>query len=192
MRHKHKQCLVLNADYTPLGIIDWKKAMVWSFKYIYNSSKMHIEIIDYYDSDYIVGANNKTFLIPAVIKTNKYFKVHTQSVTFSRKNLFIRDNFTCQYCGEKNEINKLTYDHVIPKSKWQFDHSPTNWTNIVTACVSCNLKKKNRTPSQANMPLRNHPVVPQKSIKYLPVSHHISTIKSEVPDQWKIYFKDFQ
>ena len=131
MRIQNSKCLVLNADYSPLGIIGWQKALVWSVKYDQGSA-MSIDIIDFYKNDWIIGAAFKKYSIPAVIKTNKYFKLHNQTVNFSRKNLFIRDNYTCQYCHQKKEINKLTYDHVIPKSKWKHTNSsPTCWTNIV-------------------------------------------------------------
>ena len=91
MRH-HNDCLVLNADYSPIGIIDWRKAMVWSFRYM-NSKYSGIEIIEYYSDDYVIGVNTKSE-IPAVVKTTKYFKVNSQSVNFSRKNIFIRDDYT--------------------------------------------------------------------------------------------------
>jgi 5-methylcytosine-specific restriction endonuclease McrA len=190
MSNHHKDCLVLNADFTPIGIIYWQKAMVWSFKYT-NPNHANIEIVEYYLDDYIIGANQKLHSIPAVIKTKKYFSVNNKTVNFSRKNLFIRDNFTCQYCGQRTEINNLTYDHVIPKSKWTQTVSPTTWTNIVTACVSCNFRKGNRTPTQANMPLLSKPYVPRKSNKYLPMASHLRTIKHSIPQEWKIYISDF-
>jgi 5-methylcytosine-specific restriction endonuclease McrA len=112
-------------------------------------------------------------------------------VNFSRKNLFIRDNYTCQYCFERKDINKLTYDHVIPKSRWIKNiGSPTCWTNIVTACVDCNRKKGNRTPKQANMPLKNLPIAPQKSNKYLPIAHWLLKIRSDIPTEWKSYLPE--
>jgi 5-methylcytosine-specific restriction endonuclease McrA len=80
---------------------------------------------------------------------------------------------------------------VIPKSKWTNDlGTPTNWTNIVTACVSCNRKKGNRTPKQANMPLKNNPVVPVKNVKYLPLTHYLLKIRSDIPQEWTIYLPE--
>jgi hypothetical protein len=187
MKQENSKCLVLNGDYSPLGIIDWKKALTWCVKYE-QKSRRGIEIIDFYKDDYILGANAKKYPIPSVVKTNRYFRINNQHVNFSRKNLFIRDDFTCQYCGGIKDINKLTYDHVIPRSLWKHSSSsPTNWTNIVTACVDCNHKKGNRTPKQANMPLLNIPIAPKKNLKYLPVSHHLSTIRQDIPNEWRIY-----
>jgi HNH endonuclease len=187
MRQENSRCLVLNGDYSPLGIIDWKKALTWSMKYEHSSVR-GIEIIDFYKNDYIVGTNNKKHPIPCVAKTHRYFRLYSQGVNFSRKNLFIRDNHTCQYCGLKKEINKLTYDHVIPKSVWKHkESSPTNWTNIVTSCTECNRKKGNKTPQQANMPLLSFPTRPKKDIRYLPVSHHLFNIRHDIPMEWQPY-----
>jgi 5-methylcytosine-specific restriction endonuclease McrA len=189
MEFKNSKCLVLNADYTPLTIISWKKALVWSYKHEYDPN-IGVEIIDFYKNDYILGANNKKHPIPAVVKTSKYFRVNNHKVKFSRKNLFIRDNHTCQYCGSKPDMNYLTYDHVIPKSLWSNDsQSPTTWTNIVTACVSCNRKKGNRTPKQANMPLYNLPIMPQKQTKYLPIVSYLVKIK-DIPQEWVMYLPE--
>lgn len=182
----HKDCLVLNADYSPIGIIDWKKAMIWSFRYTH-SKYSGIEILEYYLNDYVVGAHSNE-KIPAVVKTTKFFKINNHSVNFSRKNLFIRDNYTCQYCGDKLSPNQLTYDHIIPKSKWQYKNQPvTSWTNIVTACFRCNSRKGNKTLTQANMELMTCPYIPNKTTKYLHVTHQILTIKHSIPKEWQLY-----
>lgn len=189
MEQNHKRCLLLNGDYSPLSIITWQKAITWSTRFNENS-KYSIEIIDFYKNDFIQGVDKK-HPIPAIAKTNRFFKINNHSVTFSRKNIFIRDNYTCQYCGEKYESNCLTYDHVIPKSKWiSIKDSPTCWTNIVTACTWCNRKKGNRTPKQANMPLRSLPIKPNKNTKYLPITTYLFKIKDQIPTEWKLYLPD--
>jgi hypothetical protein len=187
MSKTHKSCLVLNADYSPIGIISWQKAMIWFFRY--NSLKYRgIEIISYYTDD-CVSTTTGLQEIPAVIKTTKYFRLNTHTVNFCRKNLFLRDDHTCQYCLTKLMSNQLTYDHVIPKSKWNYSDSPTCWTNIVTACRHCNIKKGNKTPEQANMPLIKMPVVPKKTSKYLPMHDLYSTITKSIPEPWVLYLK---
>lgn len=100
MKRKNSRCLVLNADYSPLSIITWKRALVWSTKHEYDPN-IGVEVIDFYKDDFISGPNGKKFPIPAVVKTAKYFRIHNQQVSFSRKNIFIRDDYTCQYCGQK-------------------------------------------------------------------------------------------
>lgn len=189
MEKQNRKCLVLNADYTPITIISWKRALIWSFKHDDNN-KIGVEIIDFYKNDHIAGVNNKKYPIPAVVKTAKYFRINHHRVKFSRKNLFIRDDYTCQYCHTKMDPGQLTYDHVIPKSLWNNDNaSPTTWTNIVTACINCNRKKRNRTPKQANMLLKNLPIVPQKNIRYLPVVDYLLKI-SHIPEEWKLYLPE--
>jgi len=190
MKIENSKCLVLNADFSPLTIISWKKALVWSIKNLENCN-IGIDIIDFYKNDYIIGGNDKKFPIPAVAKTARYYRMNNQRVNFSRRNIFIRDDYTCQYCGVKKDLLNLTYDHVIPKSFWGSDkRSPTNWTNIVTACVPCNRKKGNRTPKQANMPLKNYPKEPTKSIKYLPLSTYLSKINRSIPQEWLPYLPE--
>lgn len=190
MRTQNCRCLLLNADFTPLSIIHWKKAVIWNIKYE-NNPKYGIDIIDFYKDDFINGVNNKKYPLPAVARTKRFFRQSHQTLMFSRKNIFLRDNYMCQYCGKQYDTNILTYDHVIPKSKWtDLNTSPTSWTNIVTACVQCNRKKGDKTPKQANMPLINMPIKPTKSQKYLPVAHHLYKIKTEIPPEWKIYLPE--
>lgn len=188
MKTNHRKCLLLNVDYSPISVISWKRAMVWHYKYERNHN-YGIEIVDFYKNDCIRGVG-KTFPIPAVTKTKRYFKTSNDSIIFSRKNIFLRDEYTCQYCGKKFDYAKLTYDHVIPKSSWSSNNppnfNPTIWTNIVTACVSCNSKKGNRTPQEANMPLLKRPVKPEKRLRYLPIYEYLATIDT-APEEWKIY-----
>ena len=188
MKAENSRCLVLNSDYAPLTIVSWHKAIMWSLK---TNNSFGIEIIDFYKHDFILGTNNKKYPIPSIAKTKKYLKINRQSVTFSRKNLFIRDDYTCQYCGKKFIIQELTYDHVVPKSKWMNKNlSPTCWTNIVTACIKCNRNKGSRTPKQANMDLLSIPIKPTKNLKYLPVTSQLLSIKETMPDEWKSYIPD--
>jgi hypothetical protein len=187
MKSQNNKCLLLNADYMPLSIIDWKRALTWLVRYE-NNSRYGIDIVDFYKDDFIIGVNNKKYPIPAVARTKRFFQIKDSSVTFSRKNIFLRDQYTCQYCNQTFENKQLTYDHVIPRSKWNYiNGSPTIWTNIVTACVECNRKKGNRTPKQANMPLYNLPVRPTKTSRYLPIAHHLRKIKDTIPQEWKLY-----
>jgi len=189
MNQKSNKCLVLNADYTALTIVDWKKAFLWYYKYINQS--YGIEIIDYYKNDWISGVHDKKYPIPAVARTKRYFRSTNNYINFSRKNIFIRDDHTCQYCGNKKNISELTYDHMTPKSTWNYDQgSPTCWSNIVTACITCNRRKGNRTPAQANMPVLNQPYRPIKNHKYLPITTHLSKISVElIPEEWKMYLR---
>jgi 5-methylcytosine-specific restriction endonuclease McrA len=187
------KCLLLNADYSPLKIISWQKAIIWSIRYQENPSYA-IKIIEYYSNKYIQGVREKRYPVPLVAKTTKYFNLYNRTLTFSRKNLFIRDDYTCQYCGNKFHYNDLTYDHIIPKSRFYPDKKhATNWLNVTTACLGCNRKKSNKTPEQANMQLINAPKKPFYDPKYLPIAKELDNISISDPDQkeWMKYINGY-
>lgn len=183
MKTKHKPCLVLNLNYSPISIIDWKTAISWFFK-IQGQKQPIIDILQFYQNEKVQGCG-KLYKIPSIIKINRFIKHQNYNVKFSRKNLFLRDNYTCQYCGKQYHTNKLTYDHVIPRSKWKQKSSPTSWGNIVTACHICNRQKADRTPNQANMSLLFEPKQPKFNLKYLPWYQILSNI--EYIPEWKIF-----
>jgi 5-methylcytosine-specific restriction endonuclease McrA len=82
-------------------------------------------------------------------------------VRFNKRHVLARDGHRCQYCGS---LEDLTVDHVVPRSRRDHaypDGGPTNWENCVTACLSCNLRKGNRTPEEAKMQLEQRPVEPR-------------------------------
>ena len=187
---EHSKCLLLNADMTPLRIISWQRAIVWSMKYE-NDSSYGIEILDYYKDKHIHGPNGKRFPVPSVARTIRYFNLYGRKINFSRHNLFIRDNFTCQYCGQKCSNAQLTYDHIIPKSRYaQNRKASTNWHNIVTACRPCNHKKGNKTPNEAGMALLQSPVEPKYSVEYLPWYKELSSIhNTQVLSEWEPFIQ---
>lgn len=190
----NSKCLLLNADYSPLRIISWQKAIVWSIKYE-NSPLYKIEIVEYYKDKFIQGANDKQYPVPLVARTLRYFNIYGRNMKFSRRNIFIRDNYTCQYCGQIFNHNELTYDHIIPKSKFYPDKkTATNWFNVTTACVQCNRKKSNKTPEQANMKLLTKPIAPTYEVRYLPIAKELSSIIHTVENdqqEWSKYINGY-
>lgn len=94
--------------------------------------------------------------VPEVITLTEYDRVPSNSVTFSRRNIYKRDRFTCQYCGLQPGSEELTIDHVLPRSRG----GTSSWENCVLACLECNKRKADRTPNEAHMPLRKEPVRP--------------------------------
>ncbi|HIE80229.1 MAG TPA: HNH endonuclease, partial [Nitrospinaceae bacterium] len=96
-----------------------------------------------------------SFELPTVIRVLKMVRRNRKKgLAFSKKNILRRDNYTCQYCGIST--HPLTVDHVVPKSRG----GKTNWTNIVVACKTCNLKKGDRTPLEVDMTLVRLPRKP--------------------------------
>ena len=94
--------------------------------------------------------------VPEVLTLMRHDRPRHNAVTFCRRNVFKRDHLTCQYCGARPGSEELTIDHIIPRAQG----GQTNWENCVLACVPCNARKANRTPEQAGMKLRRHPVRP--------------------------------
>ena len=149
--------LILNQDYSPLGICLAKRAIVLIF-----SEKAETVI----NSENSIKSISQSFLIPSVIKTLKYIK-RPYEKKISRFGIFARDNFTCQYCNTTK--NKLTIDHIVPKSK-NGNHS---WDNVATACTDCNHKKAGRTPKEAKMRLIKKPSIPNLNTHILKYSNNM-------------------
>jgi len=137
--------LVLNADYRPLSyyplsLWPWQEAVkaVWLER---------VDIVAQYDA--VVHSPTMEFRLPSVVVLKEYVKPRSQ-VAFTRFNLFLRDEFTCQYCGAKGD---LTFDHVVPRARGGI----TSWENVVAACSPCNLKKGSKSLREIGFTLRRRP-----------------------------------
>lgn len=112
----------------------------------------------------LVPQNDESFVqsvtfrirLPEVITLTEYDRVPTNAVTLSRRNIYKRDRFTCQYCGAQPGSEELSLDHVQPRSRG----GTSTWENCGLACLECNKRKTDRTPTEAHMPLRKVPVRP--------------------------------
>ena len=139
-------CILLNGDYTFLCQVNWKKAMC-----LVVSDK--VKVLKY--SDRIIQGVGKVFRAPAVLVLIKVIRaVYRNRVPFSKKNVLIRDRFMCVYCTKSDK--RMTIDHVMPKSK----DGRTDFDNCVACCRDCNIKKGNRSPSEARMHLLKRPYQP--------------------------------
>lgn len=140
--------LVLNATYEPINIVDDTRAVV-----LILLGKAVSEL----DSDRICGSATETLMFPSVIRLVHMAMVpRLRQMPLSRRRLFERDSFTCQYCGEKP--SKLTVEHIIPRSQG----GKNVWQNVTTACTPCNAYKRDRTPEQAGMKLLSKPYAPSQ------------------------------
>lgn len=143
--------LVLNADYRPLSYFPLS---LWSWQEAVKAVFLdRVDIVSEYDE--VIRSPSFQMKVPSVIALREYVQPKPRPA-FTRFNVFLRDLWTCQYCGEKFKTHELTFDHVIPKSRG----GTTTWENICTACQDCNLLKGNLMPAECGMhPLRN-PVQP--------------------------------
>lgn len=161
---------MLNSSYQPVKLVCWQKALILWFQ-------GKVEVLEYHASS--VRSVRASFQLPSVMKLKKYVNPRRAvKLKFSRENIYLRDNFTCQYCAHRFSYKDLTLDHVVPASKF----GRKDWTNVVAACRPCNHRKGNRTPLGAGMPLLNEPRIPA----WLPNVQPVFTI-GEIPESWRPY-----
>lgn len=165
----HTPVLVLNASFEPINVCAARRAIVLVLKGV-ASAEEHTPV-------YIHSARQAVKL-PSVIRLLEYRRIPHQSRPLSRKNILLRDRFTCQYCGRTLPSSELTLDHVIPRSR----AGETSWENLVTSCNPCNNRKGNRTPEEAGMPL---PRMPRPFT--LHTSRHLMRMLAKADSQWRKY-----
>jgi 5-methylcytosine-specific restriction endonuclease McrA len=116
--------------------------------------------------------------IPKVIVLALYDKLPTKEVKFTRHNVFLRDHYTCQYCGEQFADKDLNLDHVLPRDKG----GKTRWDNIVTSCFKCNNRKANKLPHEAGM----FPAIPPQAPRWRPLFGFKR--KGKMDESWETFF----
>ncbi|HUF87664.1 MAG TPA: HNH endonuclease [Thermohalobaculum sp.] len=137
--------LVLNADYRPLSYFPLS---LWHWQDAIKAVFLdRVVIVAEYDA--VVRSPSISMRLPSVVVLREYIKP-ARYPAFTRFNLFLRDEFACQYCGSFGE---LTFDHVLPRSRG----GRTTWENVVAACNRCNLRKANHTLREAGLTLRRPP-----------------------------------
>ena len=140
--------LVLNADYRPLCYYPLSLCNCQdSIKYVFLD---RVVIVSNYDR--VIRSPSFNMRLPSVIALKSFIKPQSNP-SFTRFNVFLRDKFSCQYCGSGED---LTFDHLLPRSKG----GQTNWDNVVTACSSCNVKKGGRLLKNLDMSLNQKPYQP--------------------------------
>jgi 5-methylcytosine-specific restriction endonuclease McrA len=143
--------LVLNADFRPLSYFPLS---LWPWQETVKAVFLdRVNILSEYDR--VVHSPSFSMKLPSVIAL-KEFIPQERRPAFTRFNVFLRDRFRCQYCGDSSPAPDLTFDHVVPRSRG----GRTNWENVVTACQTCNLRKGNRLPHQAHMHPKRSPSQP--------------------------------
>ena len=159
--------LVLNASYEPINVCTVRRAAVLVLK-------ERAEILE--RSEWALHAEALTLPRPIVIRLTTYVRIprdaHRRKIT--RRAVFARDHWTCQYCGQVR--GSLTVDHVIPRSKG----GGSGWDNIVACCAPCNRRKGDRLPRQANMVPRHTPRAPSSTV-------FIHVAAPVIPQAWEQY-----
>jgi 5-methylcytosine-specific restriction endonuclease McrA len=158
--------LVLNATYEPINVCTVRRAVVLLLK-------EKAEVIERAETE--LHATSTTMARPVVIRLVSYVRIprdtHRRKIT--RRAVFARDEWTCQYCGARSN---LTVDHVIPRSKG----GSSDWDNIVASCAPCNRRKGNLLPRQAGMQLRRVPRTPSPHV-------FIHVASPTIPAAWTQY-----
>ena len=161
--------LLLTPWMAPHRVIPWQTAVCMTYL-------GKVEVLAEYDET--IRSPSVAIRTPAVVRLKRALAGHKRGVKFSRANVFARDDFRCQYCGEKKPARELTYDHVVPRAQG----GVTAWENIVASCYPCNHAKRGRTPEQAGMPLLRRPARPRT----LPLAGPFAPTGA-VPALWATY-----
>ena len=106
----------------------------------------------------LIHTVNQSVRVPSVLLLRRYDRMLLREMKFNRQNLFERDGYRCQYCGNSFVAKELNMDHVVPRDRG----GKTSWENVVTSCIRCNSRKGNRDPNEAGMYLLREPVRPRQ------------------------------
>ena len=140
--------LVLNLNYVPVNVCTVRRAIVLV-------AKGKAELLEQRADAVRIRTFSAALSAPSIIRLVYLVKRPFAPRRLSKKEVFLRDHYTCQYCGKRSQ--HLTLDHVVPRRQ----HGPHTWDNVVAACGRCNLRKAGRTPEEANMLLNRLPTAPQ-------------------------------
>ena len=157
--------LVLNRHWTAVHVTSANRALVLLYgdrarvvadDYSTHDFESWRDLSEVMESVSKISTPSFQIAVPEVIILNHFHKIPTRQVKFSRRNIYLRDNHTCQYCGKIPPKEELTIDHVIPRSRG----GRTNWENVVLACIKCNMKKGSKLVQEAGLKLLSEPKKP--------------------------------
>jgi len=141
---------VLNSDFTYIGMITWERSIVL----LYQGKAEAVK-----DTDTTIYNTDKTiwYIVPRVIRLISFVKsLYKNKIPYSKRNIFVRDKHSCQYCGRKMDVKDCTVDHIVPKALG----GRSSWINCVCSCKSCNNIKGDKDLSHTGMKLRSVPKQP--------------------------------
>jgi 5-methylcytosine-specific restriction endonuclease McrA len=161
--------LVLNASYEPINVCAVRRAVVLVLKGVASAEET---------AEQHLHSARSNIPVPSVIRLLEYRRIPHQTRALSRKNILMRDRYTCQYCLRTAPSGELTLDHVVPRSR----AGETTWENLVACCHGCNNRKGNRTPEEAGMKLARAP-----RPFSLHTSRHLMRLLAHSEDRWQKY-----
>jgi len=165
----HRPVLVLNSSFEPINVCAARRALVLVLK--------GVAAAEEHGSGQVHSARH-AIRVPSVIRLLEYRRIPLQTRSLSRKNILMRDRYTCQYCLRTFNSAELTLDHVMPRSR----SGETTWENLVACCHPCNNRKGSRTPEEAGMRLAR---VPRPFS--LHTNRHLMRLLGKSDDQWRKY-----
>ncbi len=168
----NQEVLVLNSDYEPLNVCNLRRAIV--MLYLGKADVLHTD-------DEMARTADGRFVVPSVVKLRSHVRRPLPELKLSRRTVFARDNYLCQYCGATSK--DLTIDHVIPKRAG----GAASWENLVTCCRKCNMKKSDKLAHQVGMKLARPPRRP-RYVPYISLTKYLLGRKNDV---WRTYLPTF-
>ncbi len=164
---QRSKVLVLNSSYEPLTVCNAQKALVLLF----GGKAVPVA----HHPERVVHTFSRTYPLPTIVRLSVFVRIPFRRIMLNRKNIFLRDNFRCQYCGKTGA--PMTIDHILPRSRG----GESTWENLITACPRCNTVKGDRTPREAGMLLLKQPIKPNHLILF---TQYLSPL---VKEDWKPY-----
>jgi 5-methylcytosine-specific restriction endonuclease McrA len=190
-----QEVLVLNSDYEPLNVCNLRRAIV--LVYLGKADILHARDEELAAAAALEGIDPRTYVVagrtalstaegesiaaPSVVKLRHHVRRPLPELKLSRRSVFARDNFTCQYCGSHGK--DLTIDHVVPKRHGGGAH----WENLVACCRRCNTKKGDKTPEKVGLKLIRPPRRPRYT-PYISLNKYVAGTKHAI---WRDYLPIF-
>ena len=175
--------LVLNRGYFPVSVTTVQRAFTMLYIGVARALDAEFRTFDFQSWSELsvavheenIGLVGRMVRVPRVVALNTFDRLPKRTVRFSRLNIMLRDQHTCQYCGHRFKRSQLNLDHVIPRARG----GKTTWENIVTSCLQCNHRKGGRLPADAGLKLIRHPFRPRAIPFFRPTGN------GTLYEQWK-------
>ena len=167
------EVLVLNSDYEPLNVCNIRRALL--LLYLEKADVLHVH--EGADIPKLTTGHGGSFPAPSVVRLRYHVKRPLPELKLSRRSIFARDNYTCQYCGVQSR--DLTIDHILPKRHG----GGMQWENLVACCRRCNTRKADKLLQHSGMKLARSPKRP-RYVPYISLTKYINGAKNEV---WRDY-----